>query len=125
MGLEKVDDFKADAPPPLAIAEDLNKVAKTFNEFQNMILSARMQSKGSDAYIECTKEVAQFLLKQSYNPEVGYFIYQDVFVFEEGRREEIMEKMRMTMDKKIFGHSKIKEIPIPDKVERDPRGNRD
>lgn len=118
MGLEKVNDVDLSKPPIMAIPDGV-EVARTPIDLQNMIMRARLT--GSDS-IQCSEDMAKYILKHTYKPEIGFFIYQDVFVFEEGREIEVRRKMGMKMDDILFGHSTIREAQIPSDVESRPGG---
>lgn len=79
-------------------------VARTLSEFQNMIAIAHM---GGAREIEASKDVFKYLLKGGYNPNDGHMIYQDVYVYEEGRSSEVKVRLSRTLEEAVFGHSKV------------------
>jgi uncharacterized protein (DUF488 family) len=58
--------------------------------------------------LHCTKEVMSQILKDKYPSKVGYIDYKNIRVYEEGRFEESVKSDALTVNEKLFGHSKVK-----------------
>lgn len=84
--------------------DDLPKVARTMNDLQNMVLRAKMDGTKE---IEATEDILKFLQGARYKPEPPYMIYQDVWVYLEGKSEQAKAKDKITEEQATFGKSKV------------------
>jgi hypothetical protein len=80
------------------------EVARTLNEFHSMISICIVNG---EKEMLASANVLKSLLKHNYDPKAGHMIYQDVFVYEEGRKAEVQKKLGLTLEEKLFGHSKV------------------
>lgn len=99
---ESIDDINLDSEPEFN--PQMVDVVRTLSEFQNTIAYCKMNGIKE---IQATPGILKYFLKQNYDPKAGVMIFQDVFVYEEGRMEEAKSKMERPMEEILFGHSKV------------------
>jgi hypothetical protein len=83
---------------------DLYTPAQTITQFMNQIAVAKLHGVNT---IEATREVMTQVIKNGYDPGTGYFIYNNIWVYEVGRREDIVKNEKISMEQKMFGKSKV------------------
>jgi hypothetical protein len=80
-------------------------VARTMTEFQNLVAQAKISGLKE---ITVTSDILKFLQQNRYDGTVGYMIYQDVWLFEEGRKDEVLTRDRSNARREIFKNSSVK-----------------
>lgn len=88
---------------------DPNKVetvgpAKTLAEFRDRLAICKANLIKS---MTVTRELMSQLLKSHKLPDTGYIIYENVWLYEEGKEEDSVRRDMRTVDDILFGQSKV------------------
>lgn len=86
---------------------DTPAVGKTLTQFFAMIAVAKQEKKKA---IEVSEGVLKYLLKEKFDPNHPVMVFQDVFVFQEGKMDLLQSKMNLKINDILFGHSTVKNI---------------
>lgn len=81
------------------------KPASTVNELEDQVHLAKEY--GCDS-IEATPKLVRHYNRKDYPEKVGYFIFRNIKVYIDGHFAEAMKRDKITMEEKLFGHSKVK-----------------
>lgn len=82
-------EFTTEAPP----------VITSVGQLQAAVIRAKMSGEKT---LAVTTDVLQFLLSGQYDAKTGFMIYQDVFLIEDGRQDEVSERLAQSMEEKLF-----------------------
>lgn len=96
----KVDNISKTKAPNFK-AEKV-EVAQNLNQFQNMMGYCRMNGLKE---MEVSPDILRYFLKEKYDPNSGFMIYENIFLFESGRTDEVKTRLNMKMEEKLFGKS--------------------
>lgn len=83
---------------------EMVKPANSLSEFRDRLAVAKANLIKS---MVVTKELMSQLIKSHNLPEAGYIIYENVFVYEEGREEEAVKRDQRTIEDILFGQTKV------------------
>lgn len=109
MGLEvevkkSVNDIDLNEEIKMELEKELPTVARTLSQFQNMLHAAKMTGKKE---MEASIDIHKFFQKEKYKAGVGYMMFENVIVWEEGQKEMAQKRDSLTSEQKTFKDSKI------------------